>query len=73
MDLLLPDVCEAVDDSVNFADYDANNDGMVDLVYVIYAGHSANYNGNKSTDIWPKSGTVNISNTYDGKAFIAMV
>ena len=67
MDLLLPDVCEAVDDSVDFADYDANNDGMVDLVYVIYAGHSANYNGNKETDIWPKSGTVNISNTYDGK------
>ena len=67
MDLLLPDVCEAVDDSVNFAEYDANNDGMVDLVYVIYAGHSANYSGNKETDIWPKSGTVNISNTYDGK------
>ena len=68
MDLLLPDVCEAVDDSVNFADYDANNDGMVDLVYVIYAGYSANYNGNKETDIWPKSGIVNISNTYDGKS-----
>ena len=68
MDLLLPDVCEAVDDSVNFADYDANNDGMVDLVYVIYAGYSANYSGNKETDIWPKSSTVNISNTYDGKS-----
>ena len=68
MDLLLPDVCEAVDDSVNFADYDANNDGMVDLVYVIYAGHSANVTGNKITDIWPKSGTVNISNTFDGKS-----
>ena len=67
MDLLLPDACAAVDDSVNFADYDANNDGMVDLVYVIYAGYSANYSGNKETDIWPKSGTVNISNTYDGK------
>ena len=68
MDLLLPDACAAVDDSVNFADYDANNDGMVDLVYVIYAGYSANYNGNKETDIWPKSGIVNISNTYDGKS-----
>ena len=68
MDLLLPDACAAVDDSVNFADYDANNDGMVDLVYVIYAGYSANYNGNKETNIWPKSGTVNISNTYDGKS-----
>jgi M6 family metalloprotease domain protein len=38
------------------------------LVYVIYAGYSANYNGNKETDIWPKSGIVNISNTYDGKS-----
>ena len=65
---LMEDACSAIDNIVNFADYDANNDGMVDLVYVIYAGYSANYNGNKETDIWPKSGTVNISNTYDGKS-----
>ena len=65
---LMEDACSAIDNIVNFADYDANNDGMVDLVYIIYAGHSANYGGNKSTDIWPKSGTVNISNTYDGKS-----
>ena len=67
IEALIEDACSAIDNIVNFADYDANNDGMVDLVYVIYAGHSANYKGNKSTDIWPKSGTVNISNTYDGK------
>ena len=64
---LMEDACSAIDNIVNFADYDANNDGMVDLVYVIYAGHSANYGGNKVTDIWPKSGTVNTTNTYDGK------
>ena len=63
----MEDACSAIDNIVNFADYDANNDGMVDLVYVIYAGHSANYGGNKVTDIWPKSGTVNTTNTYDGK------
>lgn len=67
IEALMEDACSAIDNIVNFADYDANNDGMVDLVYVIYAGHSANYGGNKVTDIWPKSGTVNISNTYDGK------
>ena len=67
MDLLLADACAAVDDLVDFAKYDANNDGIVDLVYIIYAGHSANYRGNKVSNIWPKSGTVNISNTYDGK------
>lgn len=65
---LMEDACSAIDNIVNFADYDANNDGMVDLVYVIYAGHSANVTRNKITDIWPKSGTVNISNTFDGKS-----
>ena len=68
VNLLIADACSAVDGTVNFADYDTNNDGMVDLVYVIYAGHSANVTGNKITDIWPKSGTVNISNTFDGKS-----
>ena len=68
IEALIEDACSAIDSIVDFADYDANNDGMVDLVYVIYAGHSANYSGNKETDIWPKSGTVKISNTYDGKS-----
>ena len=65
---LIEDACSAVDGMVNFADYDANNDGIVDLVYVIYAGHSTNIGGNKTTDIWPKSGTVTISKKLDGKS-----
>ena len=65
---LMEDACSAIDNIVNFADYDANNDGMVDLVYIIYAGHSANYGGNKDTNIWPKSGTITISNKFDGKS-----
>lgn len=68
IDLLLTDACNAVDEMVNFANYDANNDGIVDLVYVIYAGHSANYKGNKITNIWPKSGTVYITDKFDGKS-----
>ena len=68
MDLLLADACAAVDGMVDFTKYDANNDGIVDLVYIIYAGHSANITGNKVTDIWPKSGTVTISNKFDGKS-----
>ena len=68
MDLLLADACAAVDDLVDFAKYDANNDGIVDLVYIIYAGHSANYHNNKVSNIWPKSGTVTISDTFDGKS-----
>jgi hypothetical protein len=65
---LLTDACNAVDNKVDFSQYDANGDGMVDLVYVIYAGHSANYGGNAKTDIWPKSGTASLSKTFDGKS-----
>lgn len=68
MDLLLADACATVDYLVDFAKYDANNDGIVDLVYIIYAGHSANYRNNKVSNIWPKSGTVTISDTFDGKS-----
>ena len=68
MDLLFADACGAVDDLVDFTKYDANNDGIVDLVYIIYAGHSANTSGNKDTNIWPKSGTIIISNKFDGKS-----
>ena len=67
-DLLLEDACSAVDNIVDFSQYDANGDGLVDLVYIIYAGHSANISGNKETDIWPKSGTISISKTFDGKS-----
>ena len=65
---LMTDACNAVDNEVDFSQYDANGDGLVDLVYIIYAGHSANYRGNTSTDIWPKSGTTILSKTFDGKS-----
>jgi hypothetical protein len=36
---MIVESCNAVVDSVNFADYDWDNDGEVDQVYVIYAGY----------------------------------
>ena len=64
---LMKDACTAANADVNFADYDANNDGIVDLVYIIYAGYSASVNGNVETCIWPKSGSDSFQGTYDGK------
>lgn len=68
MDSLLHDACAAVDDSVDFAQYDANGDGYIDLIYVIYAGYSQSISGNSTDCIWPKSGTTNVSRKFDGKS-----
>lgn len=64
---LVSDACKAADKDVDFSRYDADGDGMVDLVYIIYAGYPASMSGNPN-DIWPKSGPGNDSfGTYDGK------
>lgn len=64
---LVSDACKAADKDVDFSRYDADGDGMVDLVYIIYAGYPASMSGNPN-DIWPKSGPGNdCFGTYDGK------
>ena len=65
---LFNDACTAVDDDVDFSQYDSNNDGNVDLVYIIYAGYSESITGNSSDCIYPKSGTVTVSKAFDGKS-----
>ena len=62
---LVSDACKAADKDVDFSQYDADGDGMVDLVYIIYAGYPASMSGYPN-DIWPKSGTGGFG-TYDGK------
>ncbi len=67
MNGLLADACSAVDADVDFSQYDTNGDGNVDLVYIIYAGYSQSISGNSTDCIHPKSGLVNVSQTFDGK------
>ena len=72
---MIAEACKQVSDKVNFADYDQNNDGYVDLVYIIYAGYSESWSGNSTDCLWPKSGTAAIYDpantnqllTLDGK------
>lgn len=67
MTALLTDACTAADGDVDFSQYDANGDGYVDLVYIIYAGYSASISGNSTDCIHPKSGTLSIQTEFDGK------
>lgn len=46
------DACNAIKDQVNFADYDWNDDGEVEQVYIVYAGEGQATGGSDDT-IWP--------------------
>ena len=51
---LIADACKMMDDSLDFTQYDSNNDGYIDLVYVVYAGYGQNMGAPNET-LWPKS------------------
>ena len=49
---MVVEACKLVDDSVDFALYDNDNNGVMDFVYVIYAGFGEADGGGANT-IWP--------------------
>lgn len=51
---MVTDACRAVNDTIDFSQFDTDNDGYCDNVYVIYAGYGAADSGQPST-IWPHS------------------
>lgn len=63
---LITDACQLMDDSLNFANYDANGDGYADLVYVIYSGYGQNMGAPDDT-MWPKAGWIYSTPSFDGK------
>ena len=56
-----------LDASVNFANYDYDNDGYVDMILMYYAGH--NQAEGAANTIWPHQGYASYSSSkrYDGK------
>ncbi len=49
---MVAEACKALDDEINFADYDCDGDGQCDMVYVFYAGQGQADSGIANT-IWP--------------------
>lgn len=64
---LVRDACVAADNLIDFSDpiYDADGDGIVDFVSIVYAGYSASYANSSSYWIWPCANGTNIG-TFDG-------
>ena len=52
---MVAEACMAIDDQVDFSQYDWNGDGKVDQVYVIYAGMGEADGVNAESTVWPQS------------------
>ena len=63
---LVYDACTMMDDSLDFSMYDADKDGNVDLVYIIYAGYGESVSSIEST-LWPKAFVCGTNIKKDGK------
>jgi len=66
---MIRDACVAASSLVDFSEYDADNDGAVDNVYVFYAGKGEADGGSANT-IWPHSWSLTSAGlrlTLDGK------
>lgn len=63
--------CSLANNDVNFADYDADNDGYVDNIFIYYAGYNE-AEGGPENSVWPHrwwvhSGNYTGSKVFDGK------
>ena len=63
---LVSEACTMMDDSLDFSKYDADKDGNVDLVYIIYAGYGESVSSIEST-LWPKAFVCGTDIKKDGK------
>ena len=63
---LVAEAIDLADPTVNFADFDNDNDGTVDGVYVIYAGYGEEAGGGANT-IWAHAWNLASPVTKDGK------
>ncbi|HQC04773.1 MAG TPA: M6 family metalloprotease domain-containing protein [Paludibacteraceae bacterium] len=64
---MVVDACiKAAEAGVKFSDYDSDNDGVVDNIFIYYAGYNEAEGGPDDT-IWPHRWIVSTSITFDGK------
>ena len=56
--------------TINWADYDSDNDGEVDFVYLIFAG-KGQADGGAATTIWPTAWTLNAAYIYGSCTYTA--
>ncbi len=62
---MVAEACSLANQDVNFANFDNDNDGYVDMIHVIYAGRGQ-HNGGGTDAIWAHSWTLPTTPNFDG-------
>ena len=60
---------EALDDEVDFSQYDTDEDGTADMVFFLVAGHGSDYSANNRDYLWPHMKDFTDSPVLDGVNF----
>lgn len=61
------EACRILDAEINFKDYDRDGDGVIDNVYIFYAGPGAATGGDPSTSVWQHAADIE---KITGKQFV---
>lgn len=69
MGKMLKDIIDMINPTVDFSQYDSDNNGEVDMIYFIFAGYASSYSGNNSKYLWPHASNLGyyIQTLKDGK------
>lgn len=62
---MITEACSLANNDINFANFDNDNNGYIDMIHVVYAGRGES-NGGGTNAIWPHSWTIPNSPNYDG-------
>ena len=60
---MIIEACQLLDDEIDFSEYDRNGDGMIDNVYVFYAGYGEADGGSANT-VWPHSWDIEYADPF---------
>ncbi|MDE6810914.1 MAG: M6 family metalloprotease domain-containing protein, partial [Muribaculaceae bacterium] len=55
---MVEEAVKALEGQIDFSQYDSDNDGLVDFVYLFFAGVSATTGGTQANNIWPHAFTL---------------
>ena len=55
---MVMEACKLASLDIDFSEYDSNNNGLVDMVYIFFASYCENENQNKKEYIWAHAGNI---------------